>query len=212
MTNFLYYFSIWIEAAIGIANRKKKLLPNSVIIVHGYGVGANSHSFVHADMAWELYRRNKNEVAYIIPSGFDSNPDIPKTEGAEMADYLTKKGVPPSIILTEKEALTTPENIARTLFLFKKLEWDVSQYSFVSVHHPSYVWKSRYIWKLLGFSARGVAARCSVISSLTLRHHKELGTFLKEPFEIKKAHERATNISKKNIKPLTKEEFLTLKQ
>jgi len=212
MVNFLYYFSIWVEAAIGIRNRDKRLLPNSVIVVHGYGVGAKSHSSVHADMARELYRRNKSRVAYIIPSGFDSNPDIAKTEGGEMAEYLLGKRIPASIVLTEEMALTTPENIARALLLLKKRGKDIGQYNFVSIHHPSYVWKSLHIWRLLGFDVRGVAARDSVISSLTLRHHRELRTFLKAPFEIKKAQHRATHISRRNIKPLTQKDFLSLKQ
>ena len=212
MKDFLYYFSIWVEAAIGIRNRDKKLLPNSVIVVHGYGVGAKSHSFIHADMARELYRHNKSRVAYIIPSGFDSNPDIAKTEGKEMEEYLLEKGIPASIVLVEEMALTTPENIARALLLLKKRGRDIGQYNFVSIHHPSYIWKSRYIWKLLGFDARGVAARDSVISSLLVRHHRELRAFLKEPFEIKKAQHRAIHISRNNIQPLTQKDFFSLKQ
>lgn len=215
--NISAYLNIWLYAFAGILNRNKKLPSNSVIIVHGYGVRGHAHgyelrknsgSLSHAYTALEIHRRNKEQVAFVITSGFDSNPDLTESEGAYMAEYLIQQGLPPELLLIEEHALTTPENIARSLLLLKKRGADIHKYNFVSIHHPFYLWKTFYISKILGIKIFPIAAHCPIAPSIVKAQHSRVSEFFKDPFEIAKAEKRATS-SHNKIEALSSEDFLS---
>ena len=199
-------------AFLGLVNRYRKLPKNTIIVMHGSWIGEESESFLHAHAVISLYKQNKNRIVYIIPSGYDASENSLTTEGEYMADILIKNGIPSSIIMVESKALTTTENIVRSVSLLKQKGVDICSFNVVAIHRPSYIWKTYYLWNLLGYTIHMAIASPEPFKNFIKNAQIQLGNidkFLDDPIknELETAEFRSKKRTHLNIQPLNKKEL-----
>lgn len=205
-------FRIWIFASIGLINYYRRLPDQTIILIHGSGVGPDSESFLHAHTVVKLYKKSREKISYIVASGYDANKDFLQSEGEYITEILVKNGVPYDLILTESKALTTPENIIRALYLLKDKGVNPTRFNFVAIHRPSYIWKAHYLWKILNIQVYMVIASIEPWKNFlkNIKHQYEyIDKFLKNPIEeeLKTAELRSKTRTHFSIQPLEKKDF-----
>lgn len=210
MSLILNFFRIWIYALRGLGNKFRKLPPDTIIVIHGSWIGEKSESFLHARTVANLYKKYKKRISYIIPSGYDANVDVLETEGEYMTELLIESGVPFEIILTETKALTTTENIIRSISLLAEKGIDSNSFNIIPVHRPSYIWKTYYLWNLYGYKIKMAIASVEPMQNFLKnlkQQYKNIDAFLKNPIqnELETAHLRSTTRTHFGIQPVSKD-------
>jgi hypothetical protein len=203
---------IWGYALLGLINAHRKFPEKVIIIMHGSWIGEKSESFLHAHTIARLYAKNRDHISYIIASGYDATSDSLETEGQYMANVLIENGVPREIIIIEGKALSTTENIVRSISLLREKGLAIHGFNIIPIHRPSYIWKTYYLWNMLEYKIYMAIASAEPIRSFLKNakvQKKNIRAFLKNPIqnELNTAQLRSETRTHFDIEPLTIDEL-----